>query len=108
MSNSHRSRHLTFLQANVELLARESPAAWRRDGRGFWFAAEWLQAAPPGQTQLQYHDRGGLDVLTGSVRRDVERMIDRYDPTWQAVVVISEEDDSIHGYTVGFGDAESN
>jgi hypothetical protein len=31
-------------------------------------------------------------------------MVGEYDPIWQCVVVISEEDDSIHAYKVGLVD----
>jgi len=35
-------------------------------------------------------------------------MLHEYDPAWQYVVVISEEDDSIHAYKVGFVDPTDN
>jgi hypothetical protein len=98
VSQERRSRHYTFLQNNRELLARESPPAYERLGRGFWFIAEWLQ---PG---WQYHDVGGLESLEGETRQAVADMVREYDPSWQCVVVISEEDDSIHAYKVGLVD----
>lgn len=94
MSQQRRSRHHSFLQDNTELLARESPPAYQQLGRGFWFVAEWLQ---PG---WQYHDVGGLESLDGTTREAVAKMVREYDPAWQCVVVISEEDDSIHAYKV--------
>ena len=59
MSRERRRRHHSFLQDNREVLARESPPAYQRLGRGFWFIAEWLQ---PG---WQYHDIGGLESRKG-------------------------------------------
>ena len=32
------------------------------------------------------------------------KMVREYDPSWQCVVVISDEDDSIHAYKVGLVD----
>jgi hypothetical protein len=98
MTNPHRDKHRAFLAANAATLSRETPPAYQRLGRGFWFVAEWLQ---PG---LQYHDVGGLESLQGETRKAVARMLRAYDPAWQYVVVISEEDDSIHAYTVGIVD----
>jgi hypothetical protein len=98
MSQQRRSRHLRFLQDNRELLARESPPAYQKLGRGFWFVAEWLQ---PG---WQYHDVGGLESLDGELRRAVAKMVGEYDPVWQCVVVLSEQDDSIHAYKVALVD----
>ena len=98
MSRERRRRHHSFLQDNREVLARESPPAYQRLGRGFWFIAEWLQ---PG---WQYHDIGGLESLEGETRQAVARMVREYDPSWQCVVVISDEDDSIHAYKVGLVD----
>jgi hypothetical protein len=43
MSRERQRRHDAFLQRNRELFARESPPAFQRLGRGFWFIAEWLQ-----------------------------------------------------------------
>jgi hypothetical protein len=98
MSHERRSRHHRFLVDNRELLARESPPAYERLGRGFWFVAEWLQ---PG---WQYHDVGGLESLDGELRRAVAKMVDEYDLAWQCLVVISEQNDSIHAYKVALVD----
>jgi hypothetical protein len=98
MGQQRRSRHHSFLQDNKKLLARESPPAYQQLGRGFWFIAEWLQ---PG---WQYHDVGGLESLDGKTRQAVAKMVREYDPTWQCVVVIAEQDDSIHAYKVALVD----
>jgi hypothetical protein len=38
--------------------------------------------------------------LEGETRQAVAKMVREYDPTWQSVVVIPEQDDSIHAYKV--------
>ena len=38
MDNPHRGKHHEFIESNRELFKRETPLAYQRSGRGFWFA----------------------------------------------------------------------
>jgi hypothetical protein len=82
MDNPYRGKHHTFIESNRELLKRETPLAYQQSGRGFWFAM-WPER-PDAPVALQYH------------------------PSWQLVVVIAEQDDSIRAYKVGFADPSGN
>jgi hypothetical protein len=106
MDNPHRGKHHEFMDSNRELFTRETPLAYQRSGSGFWFA-EWPEQ-PDAPVALQYHDAGGLEVLQGETRLAVARMVREYDPSWQFVVVIAEQDDSIRAYKVGFVDPSGN
>jgi hypothetical protein len=106
MDNPHRGKHYEFIESNRELFTRETPLAYQRSGRGFWFAM-WPER-PDAHVALQYHDAGGLEVLQGETRRAVSRMVHEYDPSWQVVVVIAEQDDSIRAYKTGFVDPSGN
>ena len=106
VDNPYRGKHHKFIESNRELLKRETPLAYQQSGRGFWFAM-WPER-PGTPVALQYHDAGGLEVLQGETRQAVSRMVREYDPSWQLVVVIAEQDDSIRAYKVGFADPSSN
>jgi hypothetical protein len=97
MDNPYRGKHHGFIESNQELFTRETPLAYQRSGRGFWFPER-----PDAPVALRYHDVGGLEVLRGETRRAVSKMVREYDPSWQLVVVIAEQDDSIRAYKVGF------
>jgi hypothetical protein len=69
MDNPYRGKHHGFIESNRELFTRETPLAYQRSGRGFWFAV-WPEQ-PDTPVALQYHDAGGLEVLRGETRRAV-------------------------------------
>jgi hypothetical protein len=103
---THIEASITSSSTATENCSPETPLAYQRSGRGFWFA-EWPEQ-PDATVALQYHDTAGLEVLRGETRRAVSRMVREYDPSWQFVVVIAEQDDSIRAYKVGFVDPSGN
>jgi hypothetical protein len=106
-AEERRSRHFGWLQkdGNNVRLGRESVECYREHGRGFWLVSYHRTVELDDQDAIQevhYLPITALATLPGGNehKRDLRRMVDRYDPRWQYVICF-EEPDGRSSYRVG-------
>jgi hypothetical protein len=91
---------------NAGRLSREALDCWRQAGRGFWFVSHTSEVRM-GDDAIQpahYLPQSSIPKLPECpARRDVQRLVRRYDPARQFVLVI-EEPDGISAYRLMFAD----
>jgi hypothetical protein len=102
-----RNRHFAWLlkDGNSEQLGRESVQSYREHGRGFWLVSYHRTVELDERdaiTEAYYIPAAGLAKLTGGNehKRDLRRMLDRYDPRTQYVICF-EEPDGRSSYRMG-------
>jgi hypothetical protein len=98
-AQERRNRHFGWLlkDGNGERLGRESADCFSQYGRGFWLVSYHRAVKLDDQDAIQevhYIGRAGLAKLPGGNehKRDLRRMLDRYDPLTQYVICFEEPD----------------
>jgi hypothetical protein len=100
--DERRDRHMAWLlrAGNADRLASKALACWRQHGRGFWLVshAGEVRLDDDAIQPVHYFGQAALDRFPdGPARRDVAKLLRRYDPTTQFVLVV-EELDGISAY----------
>jgi hypothetical protein len=102
-----RDRHFAFLlrDGNGERLGRESIRLYREHGRGFWLVSYHQTVeldASDSITEVMYLVGTAVGKLAGGNehKRDLRRMLGRYDPRTQYVICF-EEPDGRSSYRMG-------
>lgn len=92
-----RERHMEFLAESLDDIMAQNAICFAEYGRGLWL----FRDAPNGDgSQGAYVDN--LSILPDDdIGRRIKGMVAMYTPATQAVVVLFEDEDNVHAYTIG-------